>query len=83
MKEVGVDTAEQLVNLLTPEMVEWADRIVLLGPTPGGPLPEFLARSPKLETWAIPDPGYGHIPHASARDIIREKLAEFVEKLPA
>jgi protein-tyrosine phosphatase len=82
MKEVGIDTAEKIVNLLTPEMVEWADRVVLLGPTPGGPLPEFLADSDKLEMWAIPDPGYGHIPHTSARDTIREELMNFVQTLP-
>lgn len=81
MKDVGIDTAEQTVNLLTPQMIEWADKVILLGPTPGGPLPKSLTISPKLETWDIPDPGYGHIPHDSARDAVREKVLEFAAKL--
>lgn len=80
MKEIGFDMSHNPVTQLTPEMVERAEKIILMGPTPAGPLPEYLARSPKLETWDVPDPGYGLILHADARDRIRALVNNLVER---
>jgi protein-tyrosine-phosphatase len=83
MREVGIDTSGAVMRQLTPEMVEQADRVVLMGPTPGGSFPEYLANSPKLETWDVPDPGYGQVAHREARDMIRERVETFVRKVDA
>jgi protein-tyrosine-phosphatase len=81
MDEIGIDIRANTLHRLTPDMVERADRVVLVGPTPGGPLPPFLSSSPKLETWDVPDPGYGHISHVGARDLIRTRVQELVQAI--
>ena len=81
MKELGIDIAAQQMHQLTPAMVASADRVILVGPTPGGPLPGFLADSSNLEKWDIPDPGYEQIDHAAARDMIRERVEKLAKEL--
>lgn len=78
MAAVGHDMSKALMHRLTPEMVAWADKVVVMGETPGGPLPDFLAHSPKLERWDVPDPGYGHIEITEARDMIFEKVRKML-----
>ena len=79
MKAYGFDMGEATISKLTPEMVHRADKVVLMGPTPGGPLPEYLASSPKLEQWNVPDPGYGHITKEEARDRILSHVNDILE----
>lgn len=81
MREIGYDISGCVMHRLTSGMVDWADRVILMGPTPGGPLPEFLAASPKLERWDIPDPGYAQISHNGARDMILEKVNVLASEL--
>lgn len=81
MREIGFDMSESVQNVLTPEMLEWADRLILMGPTPGGPLPEFLAHSPKLETWDVPDPGWAQCTVEEARDMTLERITELAATL--
>lgn len=81
MREAGFDTGANVIRRLTPEMVETADKVILMGPTPGGALPEYLNTSPKLEEWDIPDPGYGHITHTEARDMILNRVQRLVLEL--
>lgn len=82
MREVGIDMSEQTVNQLMPAMIERADRVILMGPTPGGPLPAYLESLARLENWEVPDPGYGYITHVEARDLIRAKVEALAEELP-
>lgn len=81
MREVGIDIAHQTINHLTPDMVARADRVILVGPTPGGPLPDYLEKLSTLENWEVPDPGYGYITHAEARDLIRPKVEALEQTL--
>lgn len=81
MKEIGFDMSAQEVHQLTPEMVDLADRVIVMGDTPGGPLPDFLASSPKLQSWDVPDPGYGEISHKGARDMIAERVAVLAREI--
>lgn len=81
MQEAGFDVSSNLITKLTPQMVERADKAILMGPIPGGPVPEYLLESPKLETWDVPDPGYGQIGHNEARDMIIEKVHELVTRI--
>jgi protein-tyrosine-phosphatase len=79
MKAYGFDMGTATINQLTPEMVHSADKIVLVGPTPGGPLPPYLSSSTKLETWDVPDPGYGHVTKEEARDMILTRINDILE----
>lgn len=81
MQELGYDMSDNMVTRLTPEIVEWADKVVLVGPTPGGPVPEYLKNSPKLEEWGIADPGYAMISPEDARDLIIAKVRELAKRL--
>ena len=81
MQEIGLDMRDATMHRLTPAMVDAADRVILVGPTPGGPLPEFLSESSKLEMWNVPDPGYGFISHTAARDSILEHIQQLVHEL--
>ena len=80
MKELGFDMSANSITQLTKEMVEAADKIILVGPIPGGPVPEYLKDSAKLETWDVPDPGYGQISIEAARDMISKYVKQFAEK---
>jgi len=76
MQEIGFDMSKNMISQLTPGMVESADRVVLMGAIFGGPIPDYLRNSAKLETWDVPDPGYEEISVEGARDIIVEKVRE-------
>ena len=81
MKEIGFDMSKNVITQLTPEMVSVADKVILMGEIPGGPVPDYLKNAPNLETWNVPDPGYGHITTREARDAIREKVEELAERV--
>jgi protein-tyrosine-phosphatase len=81
MKEIGYDMSQNRITQLTPAVVADADKIILVGPVPRGPLPEYLTSSSKLETWDVPDPGYGHISPGGARDMILERVRVFAATL--
>ncbi len=81
MQAVGLDIASNVIRKLTPQMIDAADMVILVGPTPGGPLPDFLEESPKLITWDVPDPGYAQVTHEVARDMILERVTQLVQKL--
>ncbi len=78
MKELGYDISKNSVSQLTEKMVEDADKVILMGELPDSVAPAYLSNSPKLETWDVPDPGYGHITHAEARDMILKKVQELM-----
>lgn len=80
MEEVGHSIAEKPMNLLTPEMVERADRIVAI--TPRGTLPEFVKDSPKLEVWDILDAGGTDLDfHRKVRDRVKEEVGHLASSL--
>ena len=80
MKEQGFDLSNNVRNQVTPEIVDAAERLILmLGSIP----PEdFLAHSDKLEVWDITDPV--HTPRESTAIIMQEvtqKVQELVREL--
>ena len=81
MREIGLDIGSNVIRKLTPDMVEDADKVILMGPLPGAEVPEYLENSPKLETWEVPDPGYGQISHRGARDMILENMKSLVSRI--
>src|SRR3989344_1120148 len=81
MKELGFDMSLNRITQLEPTMLEGADKIILMEPIVGGHIPEYLKNSPKLETWKMPDPGYGQITTAGARDMILEKVKQLVFRI--
>jgi len=81
LKDIGFDMSSNAISKLTPAMVEAADHVVLMGAIPGGPIPDYLENSPKLETWDVPDPGYGQISVEGARDIILEKVKQLAARI--
>ena len=81
MAELGLDMSSNVIRKLTPAMVEAADRVILMGPVAGGPIPDYLKNSSKLETWNIPDPGYAQISAEGARDMILEKVRKLADQL--
>ena len=76
MLEKGFDLSDNVRNQVTPEMVDAADRVILmLGRIP----PEdFLARSDKAEVWDLADPV--HTSRESTAMIIDE-VAQRVQRL--
>lgn len=81
MQEIGFDTSNNIVKGLRLEMVDAADRVILVGDIVEGGLPPYLRNSPKLEKWNIPDPGYLLISHTATRDRVLEKVKELVARL--
>ena len=81
MRESGFDMSSNIITQLMPEMVEEADKIILMGPVPGGPIPGYLKHSPKLETWDVSDPGYGQISLEGARDMILKEVKELAARI--
>lgn len=81
MKEKGIDISEARMHRLTKEMVDEADLVILVGPTLGGPLPDFLVKRDGLREWGVPDPGYGVIPFEEARDLIEAKVEALAGEL--
>jgi len=80
MRELGYEISDNPITRITPAHVEWADKIVLVGPTPAGPAPAYLAQSPKLETWDVPDPGWDQISLEGARDMVLQKVTELAHR---
>lgn len=79
----GIDMSNAVMHRLTPNMVDEADIVVLVGPTEGGPLPEFLIERADRREWGVPDPGYGSISFEGARDRIELKALSLAEELGA
>ena len=76
MQEKGFDLSNNVLNQVTPEMVDAADRVIVMP----GPIPpeDFLARSDKMELWDITDPV-----HTSGEStaIIIDEVIQRVQKL--
>ena len=80
MKGVGIDVSQQVSNQLTPEMVKEADKVIALNAREE--LPEYLRSSPKLELWDVSNAeGEGDAFYDNIRDLIREKVADLVQRI--
>jgi arsenate reductase len=78
MKELGIDVSEKIRNQLTPEMVEKADKIVVMAQPET--IPEYLKQSKKAIYWEVPDPAGQPIEFArEVRDKLNSLIKNFIE----
>lgn len=55
MKEIGIDMSKNIRKNITPEMVDWADKVILVVDD-NDPIPEYLINNPKCIRWDVLDP---------------------------
>lgn len=80
MAELGYDLSKNARKQLTLEMVKEADKIIVFD-SKKQDWPDFLKNSKKVIIWEIEDPRGGDLDvHRKARDKIKEKVQEFVNK---
>ncbi len=80
MEESGYDASKCHRKQLTEEMVNAADRVVLMT---GKSIPEYLTKFPHVTIWKVDDPrGLGLDAHRQARDVIWEHIEELVATIP-
>jgi len=73
MKEVGIDISKSEIKQVTPEMVNNADKIIIM--TSKENLPNFVLGNKKLEFWDVKDPkGTDLESHGKTRDQIKELI---------
>lgn len=78
MREVGIDLSRKTRTAVTPELVAWADIVVVMAESQT--LPDYLARSPKAVTWSVIDP-FGADLEATRE--VRNRIQKLVEALSA
>lgn len=76
MKEKNIDVSKKMPLQLTPEMVEFADRIIVM--TEKQDLPDFLSGSPKVTFWDIED---GHDKDFEFHLLLRAQIERHVKDL--
>jgi len=73
MEEVGIDISNSKIKQVAPEMVNNADKIIIM--TSKENLPDFVLKSKKLEFWDVKDPkGTDLEGHNKTRDKIGELI---------
>lgn len=78
MKEIGIDLTKAKPKLLTPEMLDAADKVITMGCAVGDVCPGAIVET---EDWEIDDPAGKSIEEfRRVRDLIREKVEKLVEK---
>jgi protein-tyrosine-phosphatase len=55
MNEIGIDMTQNIRQNITPEMAEWADKIILVVDE-RDPIPDYLVTNPKVIKWDVLDP---------------------------
>jgi arsenate reductase len=75
LKEIGVEVSQKARNQLTPEMVEHADRIIVMTQEN---IPEYLRDNPKAIPWEVEDPQGGSL--ETLRET-RKKITQLVLRL--
>lgn len=78
LKEKGVDVSEYVRTQLTPDMVNWADKIVVMAESET--IPEYLSSSEKAEYWDVKDPkGTSMEEHVRTVGQIEGLVKKFIE----
>jgi len=77
MAEEDIDISGQRPKQLTAKMIDWADRVIVLGGTPELIYPELL--QDKLVAWPTPDPyGRGLEEARRVRDLIKARVTDLL-----
>ena len=69
MKEKGFDLSENICKPITPELVNWADKIISMAEE--NESPDYLLNSPKVTFWKVENPD----------NLTKELARELVEKI--
>jgi protein-tyrosine-phosphatase len=78
MKEVGIDISDHKPKMITAEMIQKADKVVLMGC--GGNACPIVPK--EVEDWQIEDPaGKGIEKFREVRDVIRKKVEKLVAEI--
>ena len=72
MKEKGFDLSENICKSITPELVNWADKIISMAEADESP--DYLLNNPKVTFWNVENPDN------FTKELARE-LVEKIEKL--
>lgn len=79
LKEKGVDVSEYVRTQINPDMVEWADKIVVMAEPET--IPDYLSVSDKIEYWNVKDPkGTSMEEHVQTVDQIEGLVKDFIYK---
>lgn len=77
MKDVGINLSKSEIKQVTPEMVNWADKIIIM--TSKENLPDFILESKKLEFWNVKDPkGTDLETHRKTREQIKSLIQNLI-----
>ena len=80
MKEIGLDVSEKTRKQLTKDMVEKADKIIVMAEIET--IPNYLKNSKKTIFWNIENPkGKSLEEHRLVRDRIKTKVEELIKEL--
>ena len=78
MKKEGIDISQSPIKQVTPEMINWADKIIIL--TDKEDVPNFVLESKKLEFWDVKDPkGTDLAFHCRTKEQIKELIEDMLK----
>jgi protein-tyrosine-phosphatase len=79
LKERGIQVAENTRTQLSPDLVTWADKIIVMAEHET--IPDYLLKSPKVTYWKIIDPkGTPLDAHEQIMVQIEGLVREFIDK---
>jgi protein-tyrosine-phosphatase len=79
LKEKGFDSSQNARTQLTPAMVDWADKIIVMAEP--HTFPDYLANSPKTTYWEVADPkGTPIEEHRAAYDQIESLIKDYIKE---
>lgn len=83
MREIGIYLDDKKPRLLTPDMVDGADRIITMGCLDDASCPAFLVEDKsKIEDWKLSDPrGLSIEEYLLVRDEIKKRVQKLISKL--
>ena len=79
MRQAGIDISDKEPRLLTPEMLDTADRVISMGCLDASACPAGMAHA---EDWRLPDPEGRSLPEVILiRDEIKRRITELLAGL--
>ncbi len=79
LKKEGIDISKNKRNQITPKMVDWADKIIVMAEKET--IPDFLLNSQKAIIWEIEDLKGGSLGnHLKRIPKLKDKVLSFIEE---